>query len=986
MMRAHRARSNTGFIARRGASAAALAAGLLFAPAFAAAQVQEQPVAVGEDVADTPVSAEPVATEGASIIVTGSRIARTGFTTPTPVTFVGDEQIARQGASNIAQVLNEIPAFRAQSSPTTAGVFVSNLGASTADLRGLGGNRTLVLIDTRRVVASTVAGGSFTPANTVDLNLVPSSLLQRAEVVTGGASSAYGSDAVAGVTNLIINRDLQGLRGTFQYGQTEEGDAEEFLISYAYGTGFGGGRGRFIAGAEYVDNSGTGDCYTRDWCAESYNTISNPFRTGSTTERVFAGEAATIIVPNVRTATASNNGLVVLGPLRGLSFRPDGTTFQHDFGRFSGSGLFQSGGGDPRLAFYEHFPIAARSERINAFSAIDYEVADGLRLFAEGSFGHVNGSMAGSARRDVAPPGSYQIRRDNAFLPAEVGAQMDALGLATLPFGRIWNDIGPQIGTLSRETYRAVGGFDWQFGNGLNLDAYYQYGQTDYSQRGYNTTINNRMGFAIDAVRAPDGRIVCRAALAGNPAAAGCVPLNPFGEGAGSQAAYDYVTGTVMQDTTLRQHVGALTLRGNLLDLWAGPLAFAGGVEYREDSVASVIDPISAANNFFTSPGGGILGGRQSVNVKEGFLEMVLPLASGLAFADSAEINGAVRITDYSTSGQVETWKIGADWSPLSWIRFRGTRSRDIRAPNVFELYALPQSSFQNVLDPQTGSQYLVPTLLSGNDALVPEIANTWTAGVILSPQVGPSPLRLSVDWYDINLEGAISTLGAQVIVNRCFEGATDICGLIDRDAGGAITAITNPNLNLNTLITRGWDVEAQYALPLSALGAASDARLNFRVLATFVRDLITVDSSGRAVNRAGMNGSAVSAPSGLPDYTINAFLGYEGDRFSTQVQVRHISGGIYNAELIGPHQAGYDPLLPNSVSDNKVEAVTYVNLNAQYALWSEGAQRVELFGVVNNLFDKDPPKDLPSSFGPTNNVLYDVLGRSYRVGVRFAF
>src|SRR5690606_11554699 len=173
--------------------------------------------------------------------------------------------------SNIAQILNEIPAFRAQSSPATTAIFVSNLGASTADVRGLGGNRTLVLIDGRRVVASTVAGGSFTPANTVDLNLVPSSLLQRVEVVTGGASAAYGSDAVAGVTNLIINRNLEGLRTTLQYGQTDAGDNEEYLISVAYGSRFGDGRGRFVAGVEFVDIEGTGDCYTRDWCAENYN-------------------------------------------------------------------------------------------------------------------------------------------------------------------------------------------------------------------------------------------------------------------------------------------------------------------------------------------------------------------------------------------------------------------------------------------------------------------------------------------------------------------------------------------------------------------------------------------------------------------------------------------------------------------------------------------------------------------------------------------
>src|SRR5690606_13221826 len=363
--------------ARVGASVLALAASLGLGMPVAA---QEQ----GESEAPEAIEATEV-TEGEPIVVTGSRIARSGFTAPTPVTMVGDEQIARQGASNIAQVLNEIPAFRPQSTPATTAIFVSNLGASTADLRGLGGNRTLVLIDGRRVVASTVAGGSFTPANTVDLNLIPASLLERVEVVTGGASAAYGSDAVAGVTNLIVNRNLEGLRTTLQFGITDEGDNEEYLVSAAYGTRFADGRGRFLVGAEYVNSFGTGDCYTRDWCAESYNTISNPFLPGSTTERVFAGQPATLILPNARTATATVNGLVVARPLRGTEFNPDGTTCQHNYGQYAG-GLFQSGGGDPQLAFYEHFPLSAASERVNLFTNLDFDLSDPVRLFAQGSF------------------------------------------------------------------------------------------------------------------------------------------------------------------------------------------------------------------------------------------------------------------------------------------------------------------------------------------------------------------------------------------------------------------------------------------------------------------------------------------------------------------------------------------------------------------------------------------------------------------------
>ncbi len=986
-------------LARLGASGAALAAALALAMPAAA---QDQPE--GETPAPTPAAQANGAStgEGDPIVVTGSRIVRSGFTAPTPVTVLGDEQIARQGASNIAQVLNEIPAFRPQSTPSTTAIFVSNLGASTADLRGLGGNRTLVLIDGRRVVASTVAGGSFTPANTVDLNLVPSSLLERVEVVTGGASAAYGSDAVAGVTNLIINRNLEGFRGTLQYGQSDYGDNEEFLMSMGFGTRFAEGRGRFVIGGEFVDNQGTGDCYTRAWCAENYNTVSNPLIDADNPSlgRVIAGEAATIIMPNARTATGSLNGLIVGGPLRGTSFNPDGTTFEHDYGVYGGAGLFQSGGGDDVLPFYQFFPLSSESRRVNAFTNVDFEVSDSFTLFAQGSIGHVSGQILGASRRDIAPPGSYAIFSDNAFLPQSVVDEMAATNARCspamqspddtrncVPFGRLWNDIGPQLGDVSRQTFRIVTGFGWDVGGGLNLDGYYQYGQTDYSQRGYNTTVNSRMNKAIDAVRVGND-IVCRVNADADPANddPACVPLNPFGEGASSLAARSYVTDTARQDTRLTQHVAALTLSGDVVELWAGPLSFAAGVEYREDGVTASNDPISVANDYHTSPGGGIVGGSQSLNVKEGFLEVALPLARDLPFARSAELNGAVRVTDYSNSGQVETWKIGADWQPFEFIRFRGTRSRDIRAPNLFELYGAPQSSFQTVDDPANGgARGLFPTLLSGNADLQPEVADTWTAGAVVTAPLGSAGnLRLSADWFDISLDGAITTLGAQTIVSRCYEGNAALCEFVERAGGaanGTITRITNPNLNLNTLITRGWDFELDYSVPIS-----TGADLGFRVLATYVKDLITVDTAGVATDRAGQNGSGVSQPSGVPDYTINGFISYNSDPFSAQIQVRHISDGVFQVTNIGPGQAGYDPMLPNSVSDNLVGSVTYVNLNAQYRLWQDGDRNLELFGVVNNLFDKDPPNNLPSSFGPTNNVLYDVVGRSYKVGLRLAY
>ncbi|MDB5662458.1 MAG: cirA 7 [Sphingomonas bacterium] len=992
-------------------SRTALALALLVGAGIAHAQDPEQTPAAPPSTATAAAAPAGSAEGGADqdIIVTGSRLGRSGFTTPTPVTVVGEQEIARQGAPNIAEVLNQVPAFRAQSTPSTSAIFVSNIGASTADLRGLGANRTLVLIDGRRAVPATVQGGSFTPAFTVDLNMVPTSLIQRSEVVTGGASAAYGSDAVAGVVNLILNKDLTGIRGNVQYGLTERGDNQELLASLAAGTRFADDRGRIIAGVEYVDNKGAGDCYSRSWCAESYNTISNPGNAG--------GLARTLILPNARTATATRAGIVagvnrllpnaagvlvptaIATPLRGLEFGPNNTTFRHDYGQYfpsnpaaTNGGIFQSGGGDPTLAFYENFPISAPVERVNAFSHVDFELSDGFSVFGEGSYGHVSASVVGAQRRDL---GNITIRRDNAYLQSlypQIVAQLQPTD--TIVLGRIYNDVGPQTGEVKRETYRLVGGFDGDLGGSWKVDGYYQYGRTNYSQRGYNTTITPRVNFALDAVRDASGNIVCAATIPGGPrfnaAAAGCVPFNPLGENNFSPASKAYITGTAMQDTAITQNVAALTVRGDLFNLWAGPLSVAAGGEYRVDEAHGTTDPISAANQFYTSPGASIDG---KIKVKEAFVEAQLPLAKDLPFLKTLEINAAGRITDYSTSGSVETWKVGLVWEPVEWLRVRGTRSRDIRAPNVFELFGPRQSSFQTVIDPaRGGTQNLPQVFLVGSSGLVPEVADTYSAGIVLQPEIGVGRFRAAVDWFDISLNGAISTLGSQVIVNRCASATVTLpnCSDLVTRAGnsptGEILSVANANLNLNRLITRGVDMEASYTLPLSALSATMDGSVSLRVLGTYIKDLITVDSSGVAIDRAGQNGSGVSQASGVPRVQLNSYLTYDADPFSTQLQVRYISKGRYDRTRIGPDEDGYLATLPNSINDNSVGSRIYVNLNAQMAVINDGKRRVELYGAVNNLLDQDPPKDIPSSFGPTNNVLYDVVGRSFRVGFRFSY
>ena len=923
--------------------------------------------------------AQEPAAEGAveEVVITGTRLTASGFTTPTPVTVVGAADLQRQAVSNVADLLNTLPAFRPQSTPATTSIFINNAGANLADLRGLGAQRTLVLVNGRRFVAGTTAGGGFSPSGTVDLNMIPTALVERAEVVTGGASAAYGSDAVAGVVNLILDTKLNGIKGSAQYGISERSDNKELYVTLAGGTGFANGRGHIVVGGEYVDNKGVGDCYSREWCAVGYNTISNP--TPQTN-----GLARQVLLPNTFPSTASFGGLITAGPLRGTEFRSDGSTYQHNYGTFFGTGptfanggIFQAGGStDPQNAFYNNFPLVAPVKRYSILAHADFDFSDSVKGFAEASYGHVTATTNGSQPRNL---GNLTILRDNAYLPTQVGAAMDATGQTSFSFGRIGNDFGPQRGLVKRSTFRTAAGLDGKLGSIWTWNAYYQFGRTNYHQKGFNTQITDNFARAVDAVRTSGGQIVCRSTLTtpSDPLVAGCQPLNLFGENNFSAAGVAYAFGTAIQDTQLTQHVAAASVAGELFQLPAGPLSVAAGAEYRVEKVSGTADPISSALRFFTSPGAAISG--RAIKVKEGFLELGAPLLADAPLAYSLSLNGAVRLTDYSTSGSVTSWKGGGVWEPIRQIRLRATLSRDIRAPNFFELNNPTTTSFQFLTDPQNSGSFLVPVRLSGNKDLRPEVADTFTAGVVLSPI---SALRVAVDYYDIKLDGAITTLGGQVIVNRCAAGAAEICALITRAGGatGALVSVANPNLNLNTLKTRGIDMEVSYRLPLAG------GELSTRLLGTYVLDLITIDATGTAVDRAGMNGSPVSQPSGLPQFTGNAYLTWTKDRFSGTAQIRYVSKGVYNATQIGPHQSGYTAIAANSISDNSVDSEVYVNLNAAYDVIDSGGRKLQVFGVVNNLFDKDPPNDLPSSYGVTNPVLYDPVGRSFKVGVRFTY
>jgi iron complex outermembrane receptor protein len=923
------------------------------------------------------------------VVVTGSRISRNGFTAPTPVTVIGAERFEQRAIPNVGDALNELPAFRASATPATQQLAGGNVGARLLDLRGLGPVRTLVLVDGRRFVAST-------PQGSIDTNLIPSALIERVEVVTGGASAAYGSDAVAGVVNFIMNRKLEGVKASASYGSSERSDNESYTSSLAGGTGFLGDRGHIVGAVEFENDKGMGDCYTRSWCGQEWLNLGNsPAGT--------AGRPANNIQSNVHTATFSQDGVInspaAAFPLRGITFNHDGSTRPFQYGEIYGTTLnplFMKGGeGQGENAFIQGFRISVPVKRTTLYTHTDFNFTGSTHGGLDLSYGRVEGNVLSSEYRDnagsVSNPNSFgAIKTGNPYLPASLQAQMTAANIKSFNLGRSFGDIGNADANAVNKTFRVVASLKGNVNDNWSWDGYYEYGNNNFRQDDTNNVDVLRIRNAIDAVRNSSGQIVC--AINADASTAnddpGCAPFNPFGRNNFSAAARAYVTPLGFQTTVSKQNVLSANIQGDLFKTWAGPVSLAAGLEGRRDEIRGDADPISKANGFFVLNGQAVAG---RVDVREGYVETNIPLATMAPFARTIELNGAVRRTHYSrsspgvadTSVSVTTWKAGAVWEPVEAVRFRATRSRDIRAPNLFELFGPRSTGLASLTDPTNGRQSNPATVSGSNSTLVPEIADSWTAGVVLRPTWSwLENLQMSVDYYDIKIGQAIGTLGAQTIVNRCFQGATEFCSLIDRDpVSNEVVNVRDVLLNVNAQITRGVDFEADYKV---ALGERS-GQLDFRLLTTYVKDLITIDTAG-STQRAGLTGWRAGTQPGLPKYLIDTLTTWSKGPLSLSMHNRYVPPGKYNTAFVGPEDPGYSIYLTNSSNINHVAGRAYTDLSGQWALRKLAANgAVVVFASVNNVFNAEPPL-APSGSGNGNFILFDPVGRAYRLGVRVAF
>jgi outer membrane receptor protein involved in Fe transport len=911
------------------------------------------------------------------VVVTGSRVVRDGYQAPTPVSVVGREEIERSATPNVADYVNTLPAVSGSATPTTTTNSVGNgrQGVNSLNLHSIGDVRTLTLLDGRRV-------GGMINTGVVDVSELPQQLISRVDVVTGGASASYGSDALSGVVNFVLDSKFTGFKGEASAGETTYGDNKGWQVALSYGAGFANDRGHFLLSGEASHDDGILDPSNRPWVKPGWSFINNPSYTATN------GQPRVLLRPQVALSTATLGGAVACSAtsacssLRGIAFGPGGTMYNLVFGPIVSDPIMSGGTmGDNSIRQNVDNSLTPRQNRQNLFARVSYDVADDWNIFAEGSWAQSETETSyyyGSFANNLT------VRADNAYMPAQLANQIRALGLTSVPFGTMLGDKGASGAYADHGYFRGVLGVDGKFnafGTDWDASAYYQYARATMTNIAPRANYVPHILQAMDAVRAPNGSIVCRSTLTN--ANDGCVPFNVFGTGVNSQAAIDYVRGYPSQYNAFKQNVISLNIAGEPFSIWAGPVSLAFGLEHRTESAHGFADAVTQAStgNWDTTGGLPTVG---SYKVSDAYIETVVPLANDVAWARSLNVNAAVRAVKYGT-GTIGTWKLGGEYVPVDGVRFRSVLSRDAREANLADGYAgefQVQSSFQ---DPNNnGAATTARSLASGNPDLDPEIGKTFSAGVVLQPTFLPH-FSASIDYYKVDVTGAIGSLSVQQVVNLCASGNQESCKLIKAtpNAPNQYEIALKP-LNLASESTKGLDFEASYRFNVEDLLPSMGGAFTIRGLATHYISY-TVDS--------GLPGSIITQRVGtptLPDWRYQLSVNYNNGPLSLTGTMRGVTSGVIANEYIEcqsgcPVSTGNNPTYDNI----QVAGATYFDFATTYKFGED--RQYEVFVNVRNIANKDPaivargPTGYPSwTNNPVSAQQYDVLGRVFRAGFRF--
>lgn len=871
------------------------------------------------------------------ILVTGTRIS--SFDAPSPVTAVTETELQAKAIRSVSELMTDIPALR---NNQNTGQSSEPVGASNLDLRALGPARTLLLLDGRRVAATD-------PTGAFDTNVIPAVLIKRVEIVTGGASAAYGSDAVAGVVNITLDDRLKGVRGDLQKGISTYGDVASTALSFAGGQGFVDDRLHVVAAIDYYDNKGQLNQSSRPWGRDNYALVSNS-----------NGDPARITAADARFSQLTYGGVTALNShpaLQGLQFGPGGSVLPFNYGTLVGTTYMVGGDGATLAPQSNIFPVI---ERVTGFGRVTFDLTDDVSLYADALISKIDIFSDGT---NATNRGDLTIRRDNAFLPQQIANILDTNGLDSFRMGRIGGEEGSFFNTVDSSVRRYGFGATGSFGADFEWDIGAQFFRNSYDRIDGNNRIVRRFNLGVDSILV-NGQPTCRATAqdpnSADPDIASCVPINVFGPNSISQSALDYYVGEAKLNSDQKQDLFAANLSGSLFNTWAGPVSFAVGAEYRKDSIDATSDAISQNSGFITVNPKPLNG---SVNVKEAYGEIVVPLLDNQPLGYLLDLNGAIRATDYSTSGTVVTWKAGVNYAPFPDLRFRGTYSRDIRAPSVNELFSGQNQLIRNLIDPRDNSNPTVTELVGGNPDLTPEESTAWTAGFVYTPGWLPG-MRMSFDYYSFDIDKAIVSLSGQQIVDGCYRlGQTNLCDAITLDGNGLITRVSANLINAGKLTSEGFDIAAEYSIPVG------EGTLSVRGLANYIDNLTTI-VNGVESDFAGQVGRL----GGVPKWRASVSTRYSTDRFTFGVLARYVDSGTYQNDFIEAID----------IDDNSIPARTYFDLDASIKV--DG--HFELYGKINNVFNVDPPLAPMPITSPSYNgsPFHDKIGRYFKAGVRFRF
>jgi len=942
--------------------------------------------------------AEATAAPLQEVVVTGSRLKTPNETAISPISTVSAADITQTGLTRVEDVLNNLPMVFAGMNSTTSN---GNDGTATIDLRGLGSQRTLVLVNGRRL-----GPGLGDGRNASDINQIPAALIERVDIMTGGASSVYGADAVAGVVNFVLNTHFEGVQVNagyhFQQHNNSNSGVEAIVAAHNYplppsevNTAFGK-YASIVMGSNFADNKGN---------VTTYLTYDNQ---GAALQKSFDYSAC-----NLGPATATTLACGGSSTSRGGSFRAYNSTFGSRLYNYTvdpSTGTWRPFAAGDLYNFAPENYYQVPNERWTMGGFLNYEINSHVAAYMELMFTR-NTSEAQIAESGDFGNGQLVPCNDPLLTTSEQSficsaANLTAQGNPTLTYPnpvaggpaittpasllyilRRNVEGGPRIATFNNNAARQLVGLRGDITDAWTFDAYAQHSSVDSQLGNKNYLSNANIINSLQVVPGAGGAPTCISALNGSDPT--CVPWNIWAPGGVSAAALKYLSVPLLVDASQSEYLVDGSITGDLGKYGVQlPTASAGlqiniGAEYRSESADFLPDLLSQQGNAAGS-GGPTNPVSGNFHVGEAFMEMRLPLVSDHPGAEDLSFEGGYRYSNYTEGFTTNTYKLGLEWAPVKDVRVRGSFQRAVRAPNISELFT-PQSvqldgstdncaaplaagstttlttgytfaqcalsgvtaaQFGNIA-PNAANQY--NGLLGGNPALAPEVADTYSVGLVLTPRAIPN-LSISLDYFDIKIKEVIGPIGGDVILNNCLNGVNSgtFCPLVHRGVGGTLWLtpsgfITDTNQNLGALSTKGVDVKASYRLSLPKAGS-----LLFAMEGTALQNLITTPvAGGGSYDCKGFFGSTCGAADPSWRHVFNATWSTPWDAFDLTLRWRYIGSDKTELSSSNPFLTG-TPFAPLS----SIAAYNYIDLTGAFDVY----KNIRLQIGVNNVMDKDPP------------------------------